>query len=228
MTEKQWNRIEGLTSFMQEGGVYTPLLLLQTYHELGLTDTELLLLLQLMGFKQAEGVDFPTPEQLAERMGKTTQEIGQLLRRLMKEGMLMIDEHRDPVSGMQYERYNWSGWMDQAVELYLSRARSGKQESASQAGTEEAPPVSEVNLYTLFEQEFGRPLSPMELDMISGWLDEDKFSDELIRFALKEAVFAGKLYFRYIDRILLEWGRNRITNVDEARSHTQRYRNGKG
>ncbi|MBJ6363577.1 DnaD domain protein [Paenibacillus sp. MAHUQ-46] len=213
---------------MQEGGVYTPLLLLQTYHELGLTDTELLLLIQLMGFKQAEGVDFPTPEQLGQRMGKTTQEIGQLLRRLMKEGMLMIDEHRDPVSGMQWERYNWSGWMDQAVELYLSRSRADTLESTPNRENEASPPVPEINLYTLFEQEFGRPLSPMELDMISGWLDEDKFSDDLIRFALKEAVFAGKLYFRYIDRILLEWGRNRITNVDEARTHTQKYRTGKG
>ena len=49
----------------------------------------------------------------------------------------------------------------------------------------------------------------MELETISGWVDADRYPDELILLALKEAVFAGKLHFRYIDRILLEWSRNR-------------------
>ena len=47
-------------------------------------------------------------------------------------------------------------------------------------------------------------------------------------FALKEAVFAGKLHFRYIDRILIEWSRNRVTNTDEAKAHTQKFRGGRG
>lgn len=59
-------------------------------------------------------------------------------------------------------------------------------------------------------------------------MDEDKYAEELIRFALKEAVFAGKLSFRYIDRILIEWSRNRVTNEDEARAHAQRFRGGRG
>lgn len=226
MTVYSNNSIEGLTSLMQEGGVYAPLLLLRTYHKLGLTDTELLLLLQLMAFKQAEGVEFPTPEQLANRMGKTAQEIGQLLRRLMREGLLAIDGEEDPVTGLQSERYNWSGWFDQAAELHLSEQRSSiaQDSKVPQQPSSEPPPI---NLFSLFEQEFGRPLSPFELDRISSWLDEDGYSEELVRFALKEAVFSGKLYIRYIDRILLEWSRNRVTNVEEARSHTQRYRNGK-
>lgn len=226
MTVHSKNSIEGLTSFMQEGGVYAPLLLLRTYHKLGLTDTELLLLLQMMAFKQAEGIEFPTPEQLAHCMGKTPQEIGQLLRRLMQEGVLGIDEEQDPVTGLQSERYNWSGWLEQAAELYWSEQRSGGSQEGQPSPLPKEPPS--INLFSLFEQEFGRPLSPFELDRISSWLDEDGYSDELVRFALKEAVFSGKLYIRYIDRILLEWSRNRVTNVEEARSHTQRYRSGRG
>ena len=59
------------------------------------------------------------------------------------------------------------------------------------------PDKEERNLFTIFEKEFGRPLSPMELETISGWVDADRYPDELILLALKEAVFAGKLHFRY-------------------------------
>lgn len=80
------------------------------------------------------------------------------------------------------------------------------------------------DIYTTFEKEFGRPLSPMECEMITGWLDQDRYSESLIRAALKEAVFAGKLHFRYIDRILIEWSRNRIQTVDQAREFSRQFR----
>ena len=31
----------------------------------------------------------------------------------------------------------------------------------------------ETNLYTCFEQEFGRPLSPFECESLSMWIDDD-------------------------------------------------------
>lgn len=80
------------------------------------------------------------------------------------------------------------------------------------------------DLFSVFESEFARPLSPIEYETIVGWLDQDQFSDALINAALKEAVFAGKVNFRYIDRILLEWRRNRITTPEEARAYTERFR----
>ncbi len=64
----------------------------------------------------------------------------------------------------------------------------------------------------------------MELETITGWLDQDRYKDELILAALKEAVFAGKVHFRYIDRILLEWSRNRVFSVEQAKEYAQRFR----
>lgn len=93
------------------------------------------------------------------------------------------------------------------------------------AGARTVPEKEERNLFTIFEKEFGRPLSPMELETISGWVDADRYPDELILLALKEAVFAGKLHFRYIDRILLEWSRNRVRTAQDAKAYTQKFRN---
>lgn len=57
-------------------------------------------------------------------------------------------------------------------------------------------------------------------------MDQDRYPEELIRMALKEAVFAGKVHFRYIDRILLEWSRNRVRSAEDARAYTQKFRGG--
>ncbi|WP_413242413.1 DnaD domain protein [Paenibacillus sp. 1P07SE] len=217
---------------LSEGGVFVPGMLMKTYRETGLSDTEAMLMLQLMTFRQAEGNDFPTPEQLAARMGVTPQVIGQLLQRLMKGGFLTIDERIEEASGIQYERYNWLGWLRLAAAI-LAQPVSGEAAAAAEGtdllGRIRKPAEQDAqspNLFSLFEREFGRPLSPMECETISSWLDQDRYPDELIRFALKEAVFAGKLHLRYIDRILIEWSRNRVTNPDEAREHTRRFRGG--
>ena len=217
----QENYARALAFLMGDGGVYVPALLLRSYRELGLTDTDAMLLLQLMEFRDAQKQDFPTPEELAQRLGSTAKSVQQQLSRLMKEGFLAIDETSDPVSGIRYERYNWQGWLQRAA-LWAGEASP----VAVAAPPARQAAAAEQNLFSVFEQEFGRPLSPMECERISSWLDHDQYSDELIRFALREAVFAGKLHFTYIDRILLEWSRNRVSTPDEARVHSRKFRGG--
>ncbi|GGF89151.1 DnaD domain protein [Paenibacillus abyssi] len=226
MSDHRNGYIEGITAAMFEGGVNVPVTLMRTSNELGLSHTETLLLLQIMTYKQAEANEFPTPEQLSRRIGMSAQEVGLLLQRLLKDGFLSIDEQMDPDTGIRSERYNWSGWLQKAAEQTVSTMKSPARVVEPDVSSGK-PFGAAPDLFSLFEQEFGRPLSPMEFETISGWIDQDRYPEELIRFALKEAVFAGKLHFRYIDRILIEWSRNRVTNTDEARAHTQKFRGGK-
>lgn len=224
----------GAAAAMAEGGIVIPAVLLRSYRSLGLSDTEVMLLLQLACFRQMEGREFPTPDQIGERMGLDANDIGTLIRDLIRKGVLAIDERVDPSSGVRSEAYRWTGWYEQAAAWAAKHpsqeAESGGELSAASPATSSMTPAaagqggSEPNLFTVFEREFGRPLSPMELETISAWLDQDRYPEELIRFALKEAVFAGKLHFRYIDRILLEWSRNRIESAEEARLHARRFR----
>ncbi|UVI32440.1 DnaD domain protein [Paenibacillus spongiae] len=224
MKQEMWKSYSrGMAAAMNSGSVVIPAGLLRAYKAIGLSDAEFLLLLQLLMFRQLEQIDFPTPEQLADRLGVTPKTAHQLLGRLIKEGLLTIDEEVDPLTGIRSECYNWDGWMLRSAEWLSDTAR----ESMQNHREERDPEPKASDLFTVFEQEFGRPLSPMECETISAWLDQDKYPDELIRFALKEAVFAGKLHFRYIDRILIEWSRNRVTNTDEAKAHTQKFRGGR-
>ena len=66
-------------------------------------------------------------------------------------------------------------------------------------------------IFNAFEQEFGRPLSSMEYELISGWIEKG-INEELILAALKEAIFNGTLTLRYIDAILAEWVRKGFKN----------------
>lgn len=62
------------------------------------------------------------------------------------------------------------------------------------------------DIYTLFEEEFGRTLSPTEYETITNWL-ECNIPVDLIKSALKEAVLNGVNSLRYIDKILFEWNK---------------------
>lgn len=209
----------GMLEGLRRGTVSVPYLLLTDYPRLKLSDMEAMLLIHLISFVDKENKEFPTIEEIQRRMQSPPEKVIEALQRLMKDDFIAIDEDTDELTGVRYEKYNLDGlfiklaesWAEEQENL-LNRELSAKTEKA------------EKNIFTIFEKEFARPLTPMELETISGWLDEDRHTEELILGALKEAVFAGKVYFRYIDRILLEWARNRITTVEQAKEHTQKFR----
>ncbi len=78
-------------------------------------------------------------------------------------------------------------------------------------------------LFELFEAEFSRQLSPLEREMIDGWISKGSFSLELIRAALKEAVYYGKLNMKYIQQILINWKKNNIRTIDEIDNYQKKH-----
>lgn len=88
--------------------------------------------------------------------------------------------------------------------------------------------VNDNNIYSVFEAELGRSLSPIEYELINGWL-ECNYKEEIILAALKEAVFNGVNNFRYIDRILFEWNKKGINTIDKVQknrnNHTKKINN---
>ena len=61
-----------------------------------------------------------------------------------------------------------------------------------------------TDIYSKFESEFGRVLSPIEYETINRWLSSG-VKEELILSALKEAVVSGACNLRYIDKIIYSW-----------------------
>lgn len=209
----RWQNLkkEHFEKWLTEGSVSIPNLLLQHYKNIGLNEIECFVLIQLHSFIE-KGIRFPTPEQLAERMTLSNEECIETISKLIRKGVLLIEEHKDHVNTIYSESYSLTPlW----VNLIHSIVAIEQQDSALE---------TQESLYSIFENEFARPLSPIECETLAMWVDEDKHSSELIVAALKEAVLSGKINFRYIDRILFEWKKNGIQTAEEAHKYGERFR----
>ena len=82
------------------------------------------------------------------------------------------------------------------------------------------------DIFKTFEQELGRTISSMELELINGWLASGT-PEELILGALKEAVYNGVTSFKYIDRIIYEWLKKGFKTIDDVNKHLMSRRESK-
>lgn len=79
------------------------------------------------------------------------------------------------------------------------------------------------DVFSLIEKEFARTLSPMEYEIVKAWLDNN-VSVELIKEALREAIYNGVSNLRYIDKILYEWGKKGIKNKDDVEKSRKNFK----
>lgn len=70
-------------------------------------------------------------------------------------------------------------------------------------------------LVEIFESEFNRPLSGIEIETLKQW-KQQFYSDEMIIDALKEATLSNVKNFRYIGKILTDWARHGVKKSGRA------------
>lgn len=215
-----------LAQWFNQGNTAIPNLLLQYYKRIALTDQEMMLIIHLHAFA-LEGNDFPSLEAIHERMSLSEGEISTSLNRLLKDGYVDITSSLDNEQKRKESFTLQPLW--EKLCTYLINQQAHKEIAASTEGAwpddfAQHDDEEEGQLFKRFEQEFARPLSPMEIETISIWLDQDKYDVSLILLALREAVISSKLSLRYIDRILFEWQKNGIKTVDAAREYSKKFR----
>ncbi len=79
------------------------------------------------------------------------------------------------------------------------------------------------DIYQIFEEEFGRTLSPIEFELISAWI-KSGIEEDLIIGALKEATYNGVRNMRYIDKIIYEWGKKGFKTMNDVNNHIEKNR----
>ncbi|MEI3610761.1 DnaD domain-containing protein [Pseudogracilibacillus sp. SO30301A] len=186
--------------------VSIPIKLLTDYRSLGLNEQDVVLILQIHRYLQQNN-EFPTPSEIASSLTISEAECVENLRKLIQKSLLEIKELRNDQNKLS-EAYSLEPlW----TKLFTYEEEKSKQEK-------------EGTIFILFEQEFGRPLSPFEIETVNAWLDEDMLAPSLIKAALRESVLMGKLNFKYIDRILREWKKKGIRTVEQAREESKSFR----
>lgn len=178
---------EKVISLIKDSNLVVPKLLLYNYKSLNLSELELIVLIYLINEKD---LTF-NPKKISEDLSIPLESLMEVFEELISKDIIKIDNKK--VNNMRTEIVNLDS-------LYLKMSYLIMDEEEK-----------ESTIYDVFEEKFGRTLSPMEYTIIGGWI-ETGYSEELILLALDEAVYNGVYKLNYVDKILYEWDRKGIKN----------------
>lgn len=196
--------------------------LLAYYPQLKITNSELILIIQLELFAQ-KGNKFPSNEQMAANTNFSATEIASIIQQLIDKNDLTIDQVTDEKGriGNYYNLDRLYSKLDDLLEKNVATPKSGEETTNTTSEIDNSP----LNqLMRQFEIEFGRYLSPIEREEISAWLNVDHYDPEIIKFALREAVLSQAYSLKYVDRVLLNWQRHNLKTPSEVQKFLQRNR----
>ena len=202
-----------LKYWIDEGQTVLPTLLLKQYRDLGISNNELVLILQIKSYID-KGELFPDMEDIARNMQLSKDNVFRAIHQLIQKKLISIDTTKDE-NGMTQDAYSLSFLWD---KLFI-KLKQEQHETADEKKEQDTK-----SLYTIFEEEFGRPLSPIEMETLVMWVEQDKYSLELVNMALKEAVLSQVYNFKYIDRILLNWEKKNIRTKEQVEKESQKFR----
>lgn len=139
------------------------------------------------------------PSEIAQATGKTVAQVNQAIENLQEAGLLEFKTIS--IAGEIEMIFNAFPALERLDHLLLQKKRP-----------ELIQPENDLKtLVGDFERELGRFLSPFEVEDLQKTVEDDKTSVDLVRAALKEAVFNNKTNWKYIQAILRNWRREGIT-----------------
>ena len=154
-----------------------PSTLIKNYLKLNITEKELIFIIYIMNNNDEFNINL-----ICDDLGYTKKDVMALISSLSEKNLLSLDL-KDKKDYLNLEElYNKLGFL-------MIEKKEVK-----------------TDIYSVIESEFGRTLSPMEYEIVRAWIDNG-FNEELIKEALKEAIYNHVTSLRYIDTILYEWNK---------------------
>lgn len=192
--------MDKVINILKEGTINIPKILLLKYKDLKMTEKDLILLIYILNEKE----EIFNPEKIANDLNLKIPEVLEIIENLNNADILTIVTKKN--NNLLEEIIDTSNLYKKLAYLVINEEEKKK----------------ETNIYDNFEKEFGRTLSPIEYELISGWLDT--YSEEIINSALKEAVWSGVSNLRYIDKILYEWKKKGINNKEDIEKDRKQFK----
>ena len=174
--------------------------LLFNYKKLNITELQLIIIIYLINQKES----IYNPKQISTDLNLDLNTVFEEVNSLLEKNLIKIDMQR--INKVLTEIINMDA-------LYEKLAFS----------LTEVEDKTDTNLYSTFETEFGRTLSPMEYEIINSWKDSNH-PDDLIILALKEATYNGVSNLRYIDKIIYEWDKKGIRTKEDVEKNRKQFK----
>ncbi|GEQ05150.1 DnaD domain-containing protein [Staphylococcus gallinarum] len=186
--------------------------LLDHYSDMGLNETELIILIKLLHSAEISNKQ-PSIETLQQGSTLDSREITAIIQRLIQYDLLELNVSKDE-EGKFTEYMNLDKFYTRLSEIIDSI----EEEEIAEDNT-----LAFENVFKNIEQTFGRALSPYEIETINQWLDVDHHELSVIQAALDEATSQNKLSFKYIDRILLNWKKNNVKTIEDSKKISRQF-----
>ena len=188
----------------KSGNLVLPSALLLHFKEL-FPSSEDFLVWQFFYLQNTTALGDVSPSQIAEIIGKEVADVNQSISNLTENGLL------------QYRTIELNGEIELIFDASLAFERlDSLLDSQTPATTAPNPQNQLKDLVETFQQELGRLLTPFEIEDLSKTVKEDGVKADLIKEALREAVFNGKPNWKYIQAILRNWRHEGIQSVAQV------------
>lgn len=187
----------------RQGNLVIPVALLFHYQEL-FPSADDFLVWQFFFYQNTSNLESLAPSEVAQAIGKSVAQVNQSIENLQDAGLL------------EYKTISIAGEIEMIFDA-LPALEKLDDLLKPQVAPDLLQPVNDLKtLVEDFQRELGRLLSPFEIEDLQKTIEEDKTSVDLVRAALKEAVFNNKTNWKYIQAILRNWRREGITTVAQV------------
>lgn len=199
--------MNNVINLIKDKPLVIPKLLLSSYKNLGISDEELIVIVVIMNYGDKVIYD---PEMFAKDINGDKRKVMKIIDNLCDKNVLsLIIEKNDKKT---YEYISLDLLYEKLTNTFLEKEE-----------------VKEIDnsIFSIFENELGRTLSPMEYEKIKEWVTSGN-TNEMIALALKEAVLNGVSNLNYIDSILNSWKKKGYKNKEDIEKDKENYRTKKG
>lgn len=171
------------------------------YKKLNMTDSEMILVIYFIN----QSNNTYNPKQISNDLKLELNTVLEMVNSLSEKGILKVELKK--INNIRCEVINLD-YLYEKLAFSLNEVDEKKND----------------NLFSMFETEFGRTLSPMEYEIINSWISNG-CSEELIKLALREAIYNGVSNLRYIDKIIFEWGKKGIKTREDVERERKQFKN---
>lgn len=188
-----------LEVLIQENLINVEAMIVNQFDQLDLTVEQFGFLLLFYQYTKKTGWLLPSLQNFAKMYQFDLSDVKRLQNVLFQKGYCEIETKTDDVTLVEY--VNWH-LLYQRLDGKMVTSTSPKEVSRK------------VELVQLVEREFGRMLSPIEIELAGIWSQSYPYED--VVDALKEAVLSDVKNMKYIDKILQNWaqgGRRKQTTI---------------
>ena len=188
--------------------IVIPRILLNNYRLFNITDSEFIVIMVLLSY--GDKITY-NPEEFAREVRMSKHEVMSIIDSLCDKNIISLVVEK--VNKKTYEYLSMELLYQKLFNIVANDDKSEKEEIDN-------------SIFSVFEKELGRTLSPMEFEQIKEWITSGN-SNELIVCALREAVLNGVGNLRYIDSILNDWRKKGYRKQEDIKKDREIYRSKK-